>query len=566
MRPARTIVRADAASGALRSARGRIAPHPAGVGNQALQRHLRHDAPIRFTVAARNDASEHEAGRAAASFPHGGKRDQVAPLASGVPTPRTLANAIGESGAPLDRTLRADMERHFGVFLGDVRVHTGTRAGELAQSLGADAFTHGHDIVFGEGNRPGADALTAHELAHVIQQTGGLAGAATGPRPSSRSEPSLLQCSFAASYAVPTGVFEVDLQTQNGGAATPPGKSGLSGTIRFVPGQRAPNSNVIAFTQIARVVDTAGADVQPSTMPPLQAPRGALGSPGLRTAADPLRGVEGGFFTDVQHRPLVPPGAPVPAAVAQGSALSPRYDWGPGGAIQTPGFKRSDDPADIRSAEMFDFPGSTGSEMDFSLESVALGEDTMVTYGAVNWGFGIRAGTVSGEYLDVEVGHSATFDEALERHRDFYVHEPVTFYFDFNSAVLSPSEEAKIGTFTAYLARNPDIHMDIEGFADIMGGDSPYNRDLSLRRAEAVKNALIARGIPEEDIGGPAPATAHVGPLTLGRGASIEATTNAGTGDQGGDAAVGADQQREANRWANRRAVLTFRRATPAAP
>jgi len=108
--------------------------------------------------------------------------------------------------------------------------------------------------------------------------------------------------------------------------------------------------------------------------------------------------------------------------------------------------------------------------------------------------------------------------------------------------------------------------MDVEGFADIVGGDSAYNRDLSLRRAEAVKSALIARGIPEENILGPAPATAHVGPITSGHGASTAATTNAGTGDQGGNPVVGADQSREANRWANRRVVLTFRHATAAAP
>jgi outer membrane protein OmpA-like peptidoglycan-associated protein len=215
---------------------------------------------------------------------------------------------------------------------------------------------------------------------------------------------------------------------------------------------------------------------------------------------------------------------------------------------------------------MFDFPQSLAAHRDFTFETVARGEDTMITYGAVNWGFGVRTGHVVNEHLNVVAGQSATFDEALERHRDFYVHEPVTFYFDFDSAVFSPGEEAKIDTFTAYLARNRDIHMDIEGFADIAGGASAYNRDLSLRRAEAVKDALIARGIPEETIGGPALATSHVSGLTIGHGASSAATTDAGTGDQGGDPAVGADQTREANRWANRRVVLTFRRATAAAP
>ena len=527
-------------------------------GNQAMQWARRRDARTSFTVGARNDPSEIEARRAAASFaPGAGARDRsltAPPAGAGA---SAIASALGEAGTPLDGAVRANMEAHFGLPFGDVRVHTGPKADRLTASLGASAFTQGRDIVFGQGRKPGSDALTAHEMAHVVQQAGGGGGL------SPRAEARLIQPSFAASYPVPAGVFEVDLHTVNGAAATPPTPSGLSGTIRFVPSPDAPNSNVIAFNQIARDVDTSGADVNPATMGTQQAPRGALGTPGLRTQEDAARGVEGGFLTDVLHQPPAPAVGPAPPAAARGSPLTPRYPFGPG--PQIPGFKRSNDPADIRAAQMFDFPQTSG-ERNFSLESVALGEDTMITYGAVNWGFGVRAGNVVNEYLHVEPGHSATFDEALERHRDFYVHEPVTFYFAFDSAELTATEAAKIDTFTAYLKRNADIHMDVEGFADIKGGDSAYNRNLSLRRAEAVRSALIARGIPEEAIGGPASATAHLGAVTVGRGASTEATTNAGTGDQGGNPAVGADQTREANRWANRRVVLTFRRSTAARP
>ena len=559
MRSAHMTVRTGATPRDKRSNLGPSRARSDGASNQALQWAHRRGARARFTVGARSDTSEIEASRAAASFaPGAGGGDRSltgAPAAAGA---SAIARAVGEAGTPLDGAVRADMEAHFGASLGDVRVHTGRKADLLSASLGARAFTQGRDIVFGEGRKPASDALTAHEMAHVVQQAGGGGGL------SPRSESRLIQPSFAASYPVPFGGFEVDLHTVNGAAATPPGPSGLSGTIRFIPSPDAPNSNVIAFNQIVRDVDTSGADVNPATMGTQQAPRGALGSPGLRTQEDVLGGVEGGFFTDVLHQPFAPAVGPAPPAAARGSPLTPRYPFGPSGA-QIPGFKRSNDPADIRSAEMFDFPQTSG-ERNFSLESVALGEDTMITYGAVNWGFGVRAGNVVNEYLHVEPGHSATFDEALERHRDFYVHEPVTFYFAFDSADLSAAEAAKIDTFTAYLKRNADIHMDVEGFADIKGGNSDYNRNLSLRRAEAVRSALIARGIPEEAIGGPAPATAHLGAVTIGRGASTEATTNAGTGDQGGNPVVGADQTREANRWANRRVVLTFRRSTAARP
>ena len=144
----------------------------------------------------------------------------------------------------------------------------------------------------------------------------------------------------------------------------------------------------------------------------------------------------------------------------------------------------------------------------------------------------------------------------MERHRDFYVHEPVTFYFPFDSAVLSAAESAKIDSFLAYLTRNPDVEMSLEGFADQVGGASDYNRDLSLRRAESVEAALLGRGI----------AAARINGIIIGHGASTSATTNAGTGDQGGNAAVGADQRREANRWANRQVVLSFAHVPAAGP
>lgn len=577
MTKGRARQRSIAKSGTSGTPRGDATERSGVPGNQTMQRLLRARQarravalPIaRFTIGAANDASEREAHAAAASF---------APTAGGASVPRApnavstpsgpLARAMRSPGAPLESGLRADMESHFGADLSHVRVHTGPGADSLARSIDARAFTHGPDVVFGASYRPGTNAVTLHELAHVVQQTAPI-GLPNRLGLTPRSERGLLQRDKGGSFLLPAGGLDVDLRAVDGSGATPPTRSGIDATIGFTPVRGAPNSNVIAFTQIARIVDLRGADVNPFTLPPDRAPRGPLKSPiasnipGVRTEEDPLRGVEGGFSVDVVHQ-----NPATGTTVPEGGALSPRYPTGPGITAVVPGFKRSDDPADMRSTTMFDGPGTTGAaNMDFSFESVARGEDTGVIYASVGWGFGLRAGHVVNERLDPPTSSvSATFAEALERHRDFYVHEPVTFYFAFDSAVLDPTEAAKISEFTAYLTRNPDIHMDVEGFADIVGGASDYNRDLSLRRAEAVKAALIARGIPEEAIGTPVVGSAHVGPIAIGRGASTSATPNAGTGDQGGNPAVGADQTREANRWANRRVALTFRRATPANP
>jgi len=82
-----------------------------------------------------------------------------------------LAGSKG-SGAPLPENIRAFMEPRFGADFSQVRVHTGPTAIQMTQDLNAQAFTHGSDIYYGAGKAPDTDALTAHELTHVVQQGG----------------------------------------------------------------------------------------------------------------------------------------------------------------------------------------------------------------------------------------------------------------------------------------------------------------------------------------------------------------------------------------------------------
>lgn len=79
-------------------------------------------------------------------------------------------------GSGLDGSTRGQFEGFFGVDLGGVRLHADSKAAELSQSLGAEAFTVGNDVFFGEGRfTPGSSSgmgLLAHELTHVVQQGG----------------------------------------------------------------------------------------------------------------------------------------------------------------------------------------------------------------------------------------------------------------------------------------------------------------------------------------------------------------------------------------------------------
>jgi hypothetical protein len=86
-----------------------------------------------------------------------------------------LNNSKG-GGSPLPDEVRSFMEPRFGADLSQVRVHTGSEAVQMNKELNAQAFTHGKDIYFGSGRyNPGSSEgkhLLAHELTHVIQQTG----------------------------------------------------------------------------------------------------------------------------------------------------------------------------------------------------------------------------------------------------------------------------------------------------------------------------------------------------------------------------------------------------------
>lgn len=81
--------------------------------------------------------------------------------------------AASSSGNPLPKTAQAHMEKSFGTSFSDVRIHQDSSA----DALGAEAYTHGSDIHFGQGryapDSPSGKELLGHELAHVVQQRRG---------------------------------------------------------------------------------------------------------------------------------------------------------------------------------------------------------------------------------------------------------------------------------------------------------------------------------------------------------------------------------------------------------
>ena len=94
------------------------------------------------------------------------------------PRPQRLPPVVAAGltgGAPVDPGVRPRLTDVLGTDLGQMRVHTGPAAAEAAASVGARAFTLGHDVVLGAGESPTDLALMAHEATHVVQQTSGAA-------------------------------------------------------------------------------------------------------------------------------------------------------------------------------------------------------------------------------------------------------------------------------------------------------------------------------------------------------------------------------------------------------
>jgi outer membrane protein OmpA-like peptidoglycan-associated protein len=66
--------------------------------------------------------------------------------------------------------------------------------------------------------------------------------------------------------------------------------------------------------------------------------------------------------------------------------------------------------------------------------------------------------------------------------------------FETGSSTLSPGAGRNLDRLVQFLAEHPDRLVQIDGFTDSIGTDS-FNQDLSQRRADAVRFALLSRGI-----------------------------------------------------------------------
>ncbi|MHC5827558.1 MAG: eCIS core domain-containing protein, partial [Nostoc sp.] len=103
------------------------------------------------------------------------RREAIAVGEASTDLESTINRARG-SGQPLEAGLQRSMGQAMGAEFSGVRVNTDTQADHLNQSIQAKAFTTGQDVFFRQGkynhSSRGGQELIAHELTHVVQQTG----------------------------------------------------------------------------------------------------------------------------------------------------------------------------------------------------------------------------------------------------------------------------------------------------------------------------------------------------------------------------------------------------------
>ena len=99
--------------------------------------------------------------------------------ASGSAASSHLSSRIGASagrGSQMPKHVLHEMNSSFGIDFSGVRIHNDRESVNMNKELQAQAFTHGKDIYFNEGKFNPENAqgkfLLAHELTHVVQQSG----------------------------------------------------------------------------------------------------------------------------------------------------------------------------------------------------------------------------------------------------------------------------------------------------------------------------------------------------------------------------------------------------------
>ncbi|MEJ2033265.1 MAG: OmpA family protein [Deltaproteobacteria bacterium] len=146
--------------------------------------------------------------------------------------------------------------------------------------------------------------------------------------------------------------------------------------------------------------------------------------------------------------------------------------------------------------------GAAGGALAGAVIGQAVGHDTKATLlgSAIGAAVGGAGGAAVGRMMDnqereMRQALAASDAAAVEREGNLLtVALKGDVSFSPNSASIQPGLRSELDRIAQVLREYPQTVIRVEGHTDSAGSDS-YNMDLSLRRARAVKNALVQRGI-----------------------------------------------------------------------
>jgi len=409
--------------------------------------------------------------------------------AAATPAPESSAQdafAHATAGGASQVPYRAEMERSFGLDFSGVQAHLGGGAGPGLDALGAHAAAQGEVVAFAS---PSPDReLVAHELAHVAQHRnggGGVQGKGGLSDPGDAAEVEAddvahrvvagerVQVGQTASGVihrdikephakVPLGEFAIDMTKFEGSPGT---KVGETGTVKFTPNAKAPDSTSVRLTQVIKDVDLktgkdykwTGGEANRNKMMTSDEDEAytttatdTLKSIALTFYGDPARtkevhaankaklksdkpddvigagialtipkSVVGGFFVDHNAD-----NALAKKRTAKTDPNVPQdYVW-PGEVSKPKNQHGSKAGTTIVPASLDDTPGSDVPD-HYMFETVARSDDTGTYYGTMHWSFKMNDGTanagkVTEEKWHVTEGVSHTFREAVAEFDKFY--------------------------------------------------------------------------------------------------------------------------------------------------
>ncbi|MEI2455321.1 MULTISPECIES: DUF4157 domain-containing protein [Lysobacter] len=155
-------------------------------------------------------------------------------------------DAAKGSGTALPPDTRDFMESRFGHDFSQVKIHTGAASAAMNRDIHSHAFTSGTDIHFAPGQyRPDTDSgkhLLAHELTHVVQQTGSRGGDGAIQQMASRRQISRAGSNYETKWYQNTsyvsgkathGIIERLLRESDAALVT---EAAIPGADRFAPG------------------------------------------------------------------------------------------------------------------------------------------------------------------------------------------------------------------------------------------------------------------------------------------------------------------------------------------